>query len=93
VNTFVNVNGREWEIITGLGPLEPRPPHRRTDKRKEAVIEKAFATMTGNNFTEVAKRFHKTYYADDACENELSIEYRNQVKNIAKKLRKCSSKR
>lgn len=89
---IVTVNGREWELFEGVGKGEPAKRHRPTDERKAAVLEEAFAALDGNNFTEIAHEYRIQYYGDAAEKNEDSVEFRNQIKNIAKKLRYRASK-
>lgn len=81
-----------FELIDGADLGDPAKRHRPTDERKVAVLEEAFAALQNGNFTEVARQYRVAYYADAAVNDEASKQANDQVKNIAKKLRKRSSK-
>lgn len=88
----VNVNGREWELFDAGPIFEPAGRHRPTDERKVAVLEEVFAALQNGNFTEVARQYCVAYYADAVTKDEASKQENDQVKSIAKNLRKRSSK-
>ena len=79
-----------FEVFSGA-TFEPTKRHRSQDERKVAVIKEAFAALKDGNYTEVARRFVRPYYLDSIVKDELSVEYRNQIKNVAKKIREFAS--
>jgi len=89
---IVTVNGHKWKLFDGTGIIEPAARHRPIDERKAAVLEEALAALHDGNFTEVAEKYRVTYYSNSAAIDARSVEGRNQVKNIAKKLRALTSK-